>query len=148
LPSGQPYEFTVRLTEEPPAELVASFCRITGNNRVLGLYYVADADDDVGLLVERTEGRKNITEPLQDAGADVVPGHLLETAWRQHAKTIVLKWALLWLAVQLREQLLVQEIWDPTALESHLLHRLQLRQREKEGLAPFGIGPTPWARGG
>jgi hypothetical protein len=36
----------------------------------------------------------------------------------------LLKWAPLWLAIQPHEQLLVQEIWDPTASESRLLHRL------------------------
>ncbi len=51
----------------------------------------------------------------------------------------VLKWAPLWLAVQLHEQLLVQEIWDPTASKSRLLHRLQLRQREKRGWPNMGL---------
>jgi hypothetical protein len=78
--SGQPYEFTIRPTEELPAELLTSFRRITGKSSVLGLYYAADAADDVGLLVEHTEGRKNITEPLQDAGANMVPGQFVETA--------------------------------------------------------------------
>jgi hypothetical protein len=62
LSTGQPYEFTTRATEHPPAALFDEFRAIAGDAAdLLGLYYV-DLGKANTWQVERTEGRKNIVE--------------------------------------------------------------------------------------
>ena len=73
LPNGQPFEFTTTPTTSPPARLIAEFQKITGPNNVLGLWYKSDDK----LELERTEGRKNITEEISDLAG--IPH--FETAW-------------------------------------------------------------------
>jgi hypothetical protein len=76
LPSGEPYEFTVRPTRTPPRELVAAFRELTRGSEVLGLCYISDEEQEP--QIEWTEGRKNMTRPLTepDRAAQIV-----ETQW-------------------------------------------------------------------
>ncbi|KAF8067494.1 hypothetical protein FPV67DRAFT_1492254 [Lyophyllum atratum] len=76
---GRPYEFTSVPTEAPPADLINEFkALIEPFPGVLGLYYAGvDGKDKPSVLLERTEGRVNITEavtPEQAKGQ-------VETAW-------------------------------------------------------------------
>ena len=78
LPSGEPYEFTVRPTHSPPPELVAEFCKLTGGSNVLGLCYIGDETQEP--LIEWTDGRTNRTRPLTER--DRASGQTVETQWQ------------------------------------------------------------------
>jgi len=75
LASGEPYEFTDELTLTPPPELFSQFSDIVDGINVLGLYAVS-APPSSGILLEWTDGRKNITEIVASAGCQDI-----ETAW-------------------------------------------------------------------
>ncbi|OCH92252.1 hypothetical protein OBBRIDRAFT_802739 [Obba rivulosa] len=76
--TGEPYEFTVEPTQSPPAELFDAIRAIVGDVGVLGLFYAGGLSDGVSL--ERTEGRRNITELVAGA-VDVQAPENVETAW-------------------------------------------------------------------
>ncbi|KAI9714038.1 MAG: hypothetical protein M1820_000768 [Bogoriella megaspora] len=77
--NGKAYEFTTKHTRSPPVELVDEFRSLTGANPVLGLYYSGGQGTDDGLVsLERTEGRSNITDPVQFGD---VPSNSIQTAW-------------------------------------------------------------------
>ncbi|KAI9861045.1 MAG: hypothetical protein M1813_005474 [Trichoglossum hirsutum] len=78
LPSGEAYEFTTRPTISPPADLMKAFNDLTSHIGVLGLYYINGQDE--GKMVEHTEGRKNILNPLTDTDEARAVNHI-ETAW-------------------------------------------------------------------
>lgn len=82
LANGQPYEFTTRPTKTPPPDLVKNLGQIVGTDGVLGLYHIekdgAAAEGDDGIngatsvkpdekLIEVTQGRKNIVQPMSDS---------------------------------------------------------------------------------
>jgi len=77
LSNGEPYEFTTAPTLDLPKELISEFREIVRDG-VLGLYFVGTAPK--GSTLERTEGRKNITETysgkVQDPHMDII-----QTAW-------------------------------------------------------------------
>ncbi|KDR68303.1 hypothetical protein GALMADRAFT_215957 [Galerina marginata CBS 339.88] len=75
LASGEPYEFTKEPVVSPPPELLSQFRDIVDGIDVLGLYAVS-APPSSGILLERTDGRKNITEIVPSAGPQDI-----ETAW-------------------------------------------------------------------
>ncbi|OCH92254.1 hypothetical protein OBBRIDRAFT_833592 [Obba rivulosa] len=77
LATGEPYEFNHELTKTPPAELFDAFRALIGDITVLGLFYAGGLAD--GILLERTEGRKNITELIKST--DLGIGQDIETAW-------------------------------------------------------------------
>ncbi|KAI1126950.1 hypothetical protein F5Y10DRAFT_278468 [Nemania abortiva] len=64
--SGEPYEFTTRLTTAPPEALLEAFNRLTSHVGVLGLYHI-DKEDNCSKAIEHTEGRKNILMPYTNA---------------------------------------------------------------------------------
>lgn len=77
LATGEPYEFNSEPTKTPPPELFDAFRAAIGDLGVLGLFYIGKLAD--GILLEWTEGRKNITElrkPEELAG-----GEDIQTAW-------------------------------------------------------------------
>ncbi len=76
LATGEAYEFNRDETTSPSEELVENFRRVVGDIKVLGLFYVRD-EGLSGIMLERTEGRRNIT--------NIIPFGTLEnaltTAW-------------------------------------------------------------------
>ncbi|KAI0392699.1 hypothetical protein F5Y17DRAFT_435557 [Xylariaceae sp. FL0594] len=82
LSTGEPYKFTVRKTQTPPAKLIDEFQRIVKDAKlegVLGLYHT-DGDKMTPTIIEWTEGRKNITRVLTDEDK-ASPGEPIQTAW-------------------------------------------------------------------
>ncbi|GBE81645.1 hypothetical protein SCP_0400160 [Sparassis crispa] len=84
LATGEAYEFNTEHTEVPPAALFVEFRSLVGDmTAVLGLYYAGNVTPGM-MLLEHTEGRKNIVEAI-DVGIgntkDAVP-----TAWLPDAK--------------------------------------------------------------
>ena len=79
LSTGQPYEFTTRETEQPPAALFDEFRTIAGDAAdLLGFYHLDRSEADTW-LVERTDGRKNIVEK---ATSQPVPSAtMIEAGW-------------------------------------------------------------------
>lgn len=68
LSTGEPYEFTVRVTEKPPTELIDEFQRIVEDAKladILGLYHI-DGGKGAPAIIEWTEGRKNLTREITD----------------------------------------------------------------------------------
>lgn len=79
LSTGEPYEFTTSPTFDPPKELISKFQEIVRDG-VLGLYFVGTAPK--GSTLERTEGRRNITEPYSASGKVKDPNlSIIQTAW-------------------------------------------------------------------
>ncbi|CUA67188.1 hypothetical protein RSOLAG22IIIB_13298 [Rhizoctonia solani] len=76
LADGTPYEFNQEPTSAPPAELIRDFQAIVGKDSSLGLFYQNNPPDGK-TWVERTEGRENIVELIDN---DKLPKHL-ETGW-------------------------------------------------------------------
>jgi hypothetical protein len=62
LATGEPFEFTREATRPPPQKLLKDFRKIVGDIKVLGLFYIQEGDD--GITLERTEGRRNISEKI------------------------------------------------------------------------------------
>lgn len=75
LASGEPYEFTKEPIGIPPPELFTQFRDIVDGIDVLGIY-AASGPPSSGILLEQTDGRKNITEIVAFAGPQDI-----ETAW-------------------------------------------------------------------
>lgn len=79
LSTGQPYEFTTRATEQPPAALFDEFRAIAGDAaNLLGLYHI-DLGEANTWQVERTEGRKNIVEKATSQPAQSPT--MIEAGW-------------------------------------------------------------------
>jgi hypothetical protein len=77
LADGTAYEFSATPTPVPSPELVSEFKRVVGPFAdVLGLFYAGDVLPGV-VKLERTEGRRNITEDMDD-----VDNAHIETGWR------------------------------------------------------------------
>jgi hypothetical protein len=77
LPNGKPFEFRGDWVPSPPPELIVAFSDIVGESGVLGLFYAGDMVPGE-ILLERTEGRANITEKSAPLGEG---GEQIETAW-------------------------------------------------------------------
>ncbi|THU75594.1 hypothetical protein K435DRAFT_974760 [Dendrothele bispora CBS 962.96] len=80
LSDGRAFEFTTEYTESPPPELLEKFRELIGNySGVLGLYYAGSYNDqpDATIILEHTDGRKNITNVVSAACAT---GNT-QTAW-------------------------------------------------------------------
>jgi len=77
LSNGEPYEFTTQPTPSPPAELVAEFQKIVGDIGVLGLYFAGASESQGKILLEHTEGRKNILEEV----SELPSSNCIETIW-------------------------------------------------------------------
>ena len=75
LASGEPYEFSKEPTVSPPAKLFDQFRGIVGGTEILGIYAAGD-NPHSGILQEWLEGRKNITQVVDE----IVPGDV-ETGW-------------------------------------------------------------------
>lgn len=73
LATGEPYEFNARATISPPDGLLKEFREVVGDIDVLGVCFISDEDRGLGLQVERTEGRKNITEVVVTASSNQIP---------------------------------------------------------------------------
>lgn len=77
---GKPWEYTQERTESPPQQLINRFKEEVdafGVGRVLGLFYIRN-EDQHGVLLERTEGRRNIMVHITD---DDVPPDTTVTGW-------------------------------------------------------------------
>lgn len=73
------YEFTTEPTLSPPEHLLRDFKLLIGSMEpVLGLYY--HKNDQPRFMIERTEGRSNITEPT--AVENKPFSGLVDTAWK------------------------------------------------------------------
>lgn len=81
LATGEPYEFSKEPTVPPPEDLFKEFQKIVEDIGVLGLYFNRDEDISVGVPIERTEGRQNITEAHPGDGDNPVPD-IIPTSWR------------------------------------------------------------------
>lgn len=80
LSDGKPYEFTVRRTKAPPHALIDKFQHVTkdvGLHEVLGLYHI-DGGKHSPVIIEWTEGRKNLTRELTEEDKSAEP---VQTAW-------------------------------------------------------------------
>ncbi|KAB8356453.1 hypothetical protein FH972_024036 [Carpinus fangiana] len=79
LKDGTAFEFTTKFTKSPPSDLLRDFQSLIGTNTSLGLYYAGgQGPKDKPVLLERTEGRRNITDPVRLE--DLPPGSV-QTAW-------------------------------------------------------------------
>lgn len=76
LATGEAYEFSREATTSPSEELLENFRGIVGDINVLGLFYIRDEDKN-GIVLERTEGRRNITNIIAFDTAQ----NALTTAW-------------------------------------------------------------------
>ncbi|KAJ7223284.1 hypothetical protein GGX14DRAFT_351892 [Mycena pura] len=78
LANGDPFEFRRDAVPAPPTELLTAFAEAIGpkNADILGLVYTGDMEPGK-VLLERTEGRNNITEVVDP---DIGVGNL-QTAW-------------------------------------------------------------------
>lgn len=72
LPSGEPYEFNRKPSISPPESLFAEFREVVGDLGVLGICYIYEDAQNTGLRVERTVGRTNITEIVEEVNGDQV----------------------------------------------------------------------------
>lgn len=81
LATGEAYEFTREKTISPSEELLHNFRKIVGNVQVLGLFYIPD-EEISGVVLERTEGRRNITKIVSYD----TPRKAITTAW--HPKLV------------------------------------------------------------
>ncbi|ESK93099.1 hypothetical protein Moror_8822 [Moniliophthora roreri MCA 2997] len=80
LASGVPYEFSSTPTAIPPPDLVAAFHAVVGTYAdILGLFYAGNLTPGQ-IMLEHTEGRKNITEIVDNAGGNI------QTAWMPGTK--------------------------------------------------------------
>lgn len=70
LPTGEAFEFSRNQAPSPPQELFEEFRGIVQGLGVLGLFNVQDEELSGGTGVERTEGRRNITEIDPHGGSD------------------------------------------------------------------------------
>jgi hypothetical protein len=78
LANGTPYEYSATPTPAPPPELVVEFQRVVGPHAdVLGLFYAGEVSPGT-VKLERTEGRRNVTEDVDELGA---AGNHIETGW-------------------------------------------------------------------
>lgn len=79
LSSGQAYEYTTRVTEQPPVALFEALRAIAGGmSAVLGIYHVPPGEDGLW-QVEYTKGRKNIVEIV--TSQPTPSSTMLEAAW-------------------------------------------------------------------
>ena len=81
LVTGEAYEFTREKTISPSEELLHNFQKIVGNVQVLGLFYIPEKEIE-GVMLERTEGRRNITTTVPYD----TPRKAITTAW--HPKSV------------------------------------------------------------
>ena len=79
LSTSQPYEFTTRETEQPPATLFDEIRAIAGDAAdLLGLYHIDLSEADTW-QVEHTDGRKNIVEKV--TSQPVPSPTVIEAGW-------------------------------------------------------------------
>jgi len=90
LSNGKPFEFRRDSVPSPPPELIAAFGDIVGVSGVLGLFYAGDMAPGE-MLLERTEGRVNITERISALPSE--GGEQIETAWLPDGSDKVVKMA-------------------------------------------------------
>ena len=76
LATGEAYEFNREETTSPSEELLENFRRVVGDSKVLGLFYIRGERLD-GIMLERTEGRRNITNIIPFSALE----NALTTAW-------------------------------------------------------------------
>lgn len=76
LATGEAYEFTKKPTISPPSDLLTEFQSIIGDIGVLGICFVANEDRPTGIMLERTEGRMNIIEQVEES-----PSNTIATCW-------------------------------------------------------------------
>jgi hypothetical protein len=82
LGTGEPYEFNRDPTPSLPEGLLKEFQKMVGSVEVLGLFFVRDESEDC-LVLERTEGRKNIVEiiPNSPSTTRTRADKLITTGW-------------------------------------------------------------------
>ncbi|KAL6301654.1 hypothetical protein BKA93DRAFT_828130 [Sparassis latifolia] len=84
LATGEAYEFNKECTEVPPAALFDEFRSVVGDMiAVLGLYHVGNVTPGT-VLLEHTEGRKNIVEAVDVGMGDTKD--IVQTGWLPDAK--------------------------------------------------------------